>query len=379
VLEYGILIEVGLRRGEKMSQVFFFNYKDNKNPLTGLQKLFDRSGFLSMIPEGESVAIKLHMGELGNIRYIRPVFVRKVVDIIKGKGGKPFLFDTVSNYPGGRRTKKKYQDTAVRNGFVEASVSAPVVITDDDDELKTIPIVNPVDGCKLKEIKVPALLLNSSWLIVLSHVKGHELTGFGGALKNLGMGCVSTETKRAQHLVNMPIYAEERECTACGKCADQCPTDAIKMVDERPKRAEAECIYCGTCFFCCPSHCWIWPPGSKEKLQVYLGHAASTVLSGYKGKVVFVNFIQDIVPYCDCAAPSGNPVVQDVGMAFSLDPVAIDKASLDLIDKSPIIPGATSTKPPDILGKMHHTNSLVQLETAEKLGAGTLKYTLVSV
>jgi uncharacterized Fe-S center protein len=379
VLEYSILIEVGLRRGEKMSQVFFFNYKDNKNPLTGIQKLFDRSGFLSMIPEGESVAIKLHMGELGNIRYIRPVFVRKVVDIIKGRGGKPFLFDTVTNYPGARESKKKYLDTAAQNGFVEASVNAPVMITDDKDELTTIPIKERTDGCKLKEIKAPSLLLKSSCLIVLSHVKGHELTGFGGALKNLGMGCVSTETKRAQHLVNMPIFAEERECNGCGKCADACPPDAITLVDEKPKRAEAECIYCGTCFFCCPSHCWIWPPGSKEKLQVYLGHVASTLLAEYKGEIAFLNFIQDVVPYCDCAAPSGNPVVQDVGMAFSFDPVAIDKASLDLVDNSPIIPGATSAKPPDILGKMHHTNSLVQLETAEKLGVGSLKYKLVPV
>jgi hypothetical protein len=362
-----------------MSQVFFFSYKGYESALTGLQRLFDRSALAGIIPRGEPVAVKLHMGELGNIRYIRPVFARKVVDIIRSGEGKPFLFDTVANYPGSRRTKKKYLDTAVRNGFVEASVSAPVVITDDDDELKTIPIKNPVDGCKLKEIKVPSLLLKSSCLIVLSHVKGHELTGFGGALKNLGMGCVSTSTKRAEHRVNMPIFAEERECTACGKCADQCPTDAIKMVDEKPKRAEAECIYCGTCFFCCPSHCWIWPPGSKEKLQVYLGHVATALLSEYKGKIAFVNFIQDIVPYCDCAAPSGNPVVQDVGIALSFDPIAIDKASLDLVDKSPIIPGATSAKPPDILGKMHHTSSLVQLETAEKLGAGTLKYTLVSV
>jgi len=362
-----------------MSQVFFFSYKEAESPLTGLKHLFDRSAFAGVIPRGESVAIKLHMGELGNIRYIRPVFARKMVDIIRGGGGIPFLFDTVANYPGSRENKEKYLDTAVRNGFAEASVSAPVVITDDGDELKTIPIVNQIDGCKLREIEVPSLLLKSSCLIVLSHVKGHELTGFGGALKNLGMGCVSTSTKRAEHRVNMPIFAEERECNGCGKCADACPPDAITLVDGKPRRAEAECIYCGACFFCCPSHCWIWPPGSKEKLQVYLGHAASTVLSGYKGKVVFVNFIQDVVPFCDCAAPSGNPVVQDVGIALSFDPVAIDKASLDLIDKSPIIPGATSARPPDILGKMHHTSSLVQLETAEKLGAGSTKYKLVPV
>ena len=362
-----------------MRQVFFFSYKEEENALTGLKRLFESSASAAMIPGGEPVAVKLHMGELGNIRHIRPVFVRKVVDIIIKKGGKPFLFDTVANYPGGRDTKAKYLDTAARNGFVEASVNAPVVIADDADELQTIPIRNPIDGCELKEIKVSSLLLKPSLLVVLSHVKGHELTGFGGALKNLGMGCVSTSTKRAQHRVNMPIFAEERECNACGKCADACPPDAITLVDEKPKRAEAECIYCGTCYFKCASHCWIWPPGSKERLQVYLGHSASAVLSGYKGKVVFVNFIQDVVPYCDCAASSGNPVVQDVGIALSFDPVAIDKASLDLIDKSPIIPGATSAKPPDILGKMHHTNSLVQLETAEKLGAGSLKYKLVPV
>jgi uncharacterized Fe-S center protein len=214
--------------------------------------------------------------------------------------------------------------------------------------------------------------------LVVSHVKGHDLTGFGGALKNVGMGCVSSETKRAQHFVNMPQF-NNSDCDGCGKCIESCPTDAIKLVNETVEREVSECISCGTCLFRCPLHCWVWPAGSKEKLQVYLAHVASALLSEYKGSIGFVNFVQDVVPHCDCAAPSGQPVVQDVGIVFSFDPVAVDKASLDLIDRAPIIPGSTSVTPPDVLGKMHQTDSLVQLVTAEKLGVGTLKYEMVAI
>jgi len=359
--------------------VFFFSYAKDASFLYGIEQLIAKSAFENMIPSDKSVAIKLHMGELGNMRYIRPVFARKVVDIVRSKGGKPFLFDTVVSYPGERRTKEGYLNTAARNGFVEASIDAPVVITDDADELQTIPIRNRIDDCQLTEVRVPSLPLKSDCMIVLSHVKGHELAGFGGAVKNLGMGCVSTETKRAQHSVNMPQFNEEGDCDGCGDCADLCPSGAIEIVNGKPERAVAECISCGTCHLVCRSNGWVWPPGSKEKLQVFLAHSASAVVSACRGKIAYMNFIQDIVPLCDCIPASGSPVVQDIGITFSFDPVAIDKASLDLIDKAPVIPGSTSAKPPDILGKMHDTSSLVQLETAEKLKMGTLTYELVSV
>lgn len=361
-----------------MSQVWFFDYSQDKSALRGVQTLFGTSGFEDMIPKSGSTAIKLHMGELGNIRYIRPIFACKVADIVRSRGGKPFLFDTVSAYPTERDTKHKYLSTAAKNGFVEASVNAPVVITDDDDKQELILIRNPINDCQLSQVEVPSLLVESACLLVLSHVKGHDLAGFGGAVKNLGMGCVSTKTKRAQHLSILPQF-DEAACDGCGICADKCLADAIMMVNDRPERETRKCISCGMCVIKCPSGGWVWPSGSKEQFQVYLAHAASAVFSGYQGRIGFMNFIQDVVPHCDCMAASGRPVVQDVGIMFSLDPVAIDKASLDLIDQAPLVPGSTPATPPDLLGKMHGTSSLVQLTTAEKLGIGTLKYEMVSV
>jgi len=362
-----------------LSKVFLFRYEKAVSPLDGLQSLMEKSGFEAIIPAGKVVAIKLHMGELGNIRYIRPALARKVVDIVKARGGKPFLFDTVINYPYSRQTREGYLSTAAINGFTEATMGAPVTIADDDDEYRTVPVRERICGCRLNKIKVPSILLNSACMIVLSHAKGSGLAGFGATMKNLGMGCVSRETKREQHSTGRPQFDEESGCDGCGTCADECPADAITIVDGKPERELTECISCCHCHYICPLHCWVWPPGTKERFQVGLAHAASAVISGYPGKAAYINFIQDITPRCDCVPAPGLPIVQDVGIAFSLDPVALDRASLDLIDRSPVIPGATTAKPPDMLGKMSDTSSLIQLETAEKLNLGSMKYALVEV
>jgi len=362
-----------------MSKVFFFDYSKDRSILSGIRNLCGESAILEMIPEGGSVAIKLHMGELGNITYIRPVFVRRVVDLVKHAGGKPFITDTTALYPGGRDTADKYLATAASNGFVEESVGAPVVIADGAVH-EGIPIFlkSIIDGCELKEVEIATKIHEASFLLVLSHAKGHMLSGFGGAIKNLAMGCVTKKSKSEQHKANPPLF-DDSKCDGCEACINICPVDAITLEEGKPKRDPEKCIYCSTCLFECPSDAIFWEKGNKEQFQGYLAHSASAVWRKFEGRIGFINFVQDVTPLCDCAAPAGKPVVPDIGILASLDPVAIDKASLDLIDQSHTILTSTHPTPPDILGKLHNIDSLVHLKVAHRLGLGSLDYELIAV
>lgn len=362
-----------------MSKVFFFDYSKEGSILSGMKSLCRESAILEMIPKDGSVAIKLHMGELGNTTYIRPVFVRRVVDLTKQTGGKPFVTDTTALYPGGRGTASKYLSTAAFNGFVEGSLAAPVVIADGDGyDGIPVPLKSTINGCELKEVEVATKIHEASFLLVLSHVKGHMLSGFGGAIKNLAMGCVTKKSKSEQHKANPPLL-EESKCDGCGACIKVCPAEAITLQDGKSKFNLEKCIYCSTCLFECPSGALFWDKSNKEQFQIYLAHAASAVFHKFEGRIGFINFIQDVTPQCDCAAPAGKAVIPDVGVLASLDPVAIDKASLDLIDQSPTILSPTPPTPPDILGKLHNIDSLGQLKIAQRLGLGSLDYDLITL
>lgn len=357
-----------------MVDVSFLRYTKDKNILEGLENLFMNS-LVDVVSKGDSVAVKLHMGELGNLTYIRPAYVRKVVELVKKVGGKPFVTDTTSLYTKKRFTGKGYLEAAAYNGFTKETVGAPIIIADKDGyDGSEFLIEKKVDECGFNSIKIASGLLKADSIITVTHAKGHLLTGFGGSMKNIGMGFVTKEGKAAQHSANRPILNESK-CDECDICIEECVFKALSMQNGKPKMDLEKCMSCSHCMFECPNKAWKWPDNSKEKLQSYLAHAVYGILNGLKSKIGYLNFIQDVTPLCDCCTPSGNALIQDIGILASLDPVAIDKASIDLIDKE--MPGPLSQK--DKIGKHNQTSSMIHLKLAEKLGVGGLNYNLIEV
>jgi uncharacterized Fe-S center protein len=357
------------------SEVFFSPYDKSTAFLKGLRTLFSKVA--DVISEGDSVAVKLHMGEYGGTAYLRPPIVRRVCDLIKDAGGKPFVTDTTTLYPLGRFTASQYLATAARNGFTEESLGAPVVIADGekgyDGEFVDIP--RRVSDCSLDKIKIAREIIRADSMIVLTHLKGHELASFGGSIKNVAMGCVTKESKAAQHRVNRGVI-DLSKCTGCGKCVEGCRFEALSVIDEKMVRDDEKCLNCNNCLYICPEGVFSLPPQAKERFQVYLAHSAAGVLNRFQSRVAFINFVQDVTPQCDCVTPSGLPVVPDIGILASMDVVAIDKASLDLIAQSKPLGKYAGISSADILGKIHSTDSLIQVRTAQELGLGSMEYQL---
>jgi uncharacterized Fe-S center protein len=363
-----------VKTGEK-SEVFFFPYDVGRAFLRGLRTLFPKVA--DVVSTGDSVAVKVHMGEYGGSAYLRPPIVRRVCDLIKEAGGKPFVTDTTTLYPAGRFTASQYLATATYNGFTEESMGAPVVIADGEQGYDGEWVNTPkrFSDCSLDKIKIAREIFDADSMIVLSHLKGHELSGFGGSIKNVAMGCVTKESKAAQHRVNRGVI-DFSKCTGCGQCVEACAFKALSLLEEKMVRDEEKCMNCNNCLYTCAEGVFSLPLRAKEVFQVYLAHAAAGVLSRFHSKVAFINFVQDITPLCDCATPSGLPVVPDIGILASIDVVAIDKASLDLIAQSKPVGRFTNVSSPDILGKINSTDSLIQIRTAKELGLGNIEYQL---
>ncbi len=346
-----------------MSEVYF---KSASTPYAkdalylSIERLMDEIN----IEKGDFVAIKIHMGELGNIGYIRPIFVRKVVDFIKKKGGNPFITDTTTLYGGKRGNAIDYLYTASINGFSISSMNCPIIIADglmgNDEE-----IVN-IDG---NEIAAAKAIMEADYLITLSHFKGHGMAGFGGAIKNIGMGCCSKKGKIWQHEVTKPLY-DENKCIFCKKCLNFCPWNAIYEKNGKIMIDYEKCKGCGACTVLCEQKCFYITNEMAANFQKRIAIATKAVLKKFGNKLYFLNFLMDITPRCDCCSFPDKPIIDDIGILASSDIVSIDKASYDLI---------LSKAKKDIFYELHGIDGKVQIEEAERIGLGSQEYEIIEI
>ena len=347
-----------------------------------LKKAMKKAGVLKIAGEGDLVAVKMHFGEKGSTAYIRTPFVGAVIEELKTAGCSPFLTDTNTLYVGSRSDSVRHLKTAFENGFAYGSVGAPVVIADGLKGGNSE--VVPVGGKHFDEVKIASDIARADALLVLSHVKGHELTGFGGAIKNMGMGGGSRAGKLAMHSDVRPKVSRDR-CIGCAKCMSWCPAGAIALKRKKAEIDPEVCIGCAECIVVCPEHAikiqWNWSaPRVQEKMAEYAAGVAETK----KKRMAFINFVTDVSPQCDCYPFSDTPIVPNAGILLSLDPVAVDKASVDLINKQPGIGDsalkfrhkADTDKFKDLYPDVDWN---IQIEHARSLGLGTTFYKLIKV
>lgn len=360
-----------------------FDYKDSVEGR--LEHIFNRIDLKKYFPEGELVAIKMHLGNPGAHHTLRPSFVRLVVDQLKKIKTKPFVTDSA------RLKAYEYLETANRTGYNALSLGAPVIIADGIFGLDSVKVKA---GKLLKEVAIPSAIHDASCMMVLSHVKGHIDSGLGGAIKNIAMGCVTAVPRGCSwkeggrgkmhfHLADLMTWNEDL-CTFCGICERTCPQDAISIKGKAFLVDEKACWRCGRCVRVCPEKA-LTVPISMEKFSVSMAEATKAILSTFgERRVFYINFLFDIQPECDCMATSDTPVVQDQGILLSDDIVAIDKASLDLIAKAKALPqsaaeGLKINKGSDVFTALHGKDSKTQIKAAEKMGVGTSHYKLVEV
>ena len=365
------------------SDVFYADMRAKKGAslLEKLERLYHRAGFASLFKPKDLVAIKLHFGERGNTAYIRPQFLRRIVDKVRTSGASPFLTDSNTLYVGSRSNAVDHLQTAIENGFDYAVVNAPLVIADGllGLDYETVRI----DGKWFKEVKIGSALVQADGIISVAHFKGHGAAGFGGTLKNLGMGGASRSGKQMQHSDVLPRVSAEK-CKACQKCIRWCPASAINIEERAAVISEDRCIGCAECTVVCPYHAiainWKTEEGAlQEKIAEYtLG-----VLKSKEGKAGFISFVTDVSPDCDCCAWNDAPIVPDIGILASKDPIALDCACADLVNRTTALRDSRLDENPETSDKLRalnpEVNWKIQLEYGERLGLGTMDYRLIKV
>lgn len=363
------------------SKVYLTSAEVNgKSLLTKLRELVESLPLSDVIDMNKSVVVKVHMGTKGCTRFIRPIFIREIVNTIKNMKTKPFVTDTTTLYSGDRSTSAGYYAVACSHGYVENVLGCPVVIADDS---KFKPKTLPTKGGWISEVEVAGAIVEADNLVVVSHVKGHDLAGFGGAIKNLGMGCLTKMGKSQVHSATKPAILKN-ECVGCGVCIESCPSNAIIIRNDKAFIDQGKCKGCTSCLYSCPQGALYIPLESKIEFQKSLASAASAITEHFKGKIAYVNFIMDVTPICECAPFSNLPIITDVGILASTDIVAIDKVSLDLLNEATIYPGSILDRKDIQIGDskfqaLHGVDPLTQILAAEILGLGSTRSMVINI
>ena len=370
------------------SKVYFTDFRTRVGvSLTEkLQRLIKKAGITDIDMDGKFVAIKMHFGELGNLSYLRPNYAKAVADVVKECGGKPFLTDCNTLYPGSRKNALEHLDCANINGFNTITTGCQIII---GDGLRgTDDITVPVRNCEYcKEAYIGRAVMDADIFISLTHFKGHESTGFGGAIKNIGMGCGSRAGKMHQHNSGKPIVHDDL-CRGCRRCAKECGSDAITYENGKAVINQDICKGCGRCIGACAfdaieNQNW----NANEILGRKMAEYSQAVCDGRP--TFHISLVRDISPNCDCHGENDAPILPDVGIFASFDPVALDQACVDAcLHATPMPNSQLSDNLADPHWHHHHDNFLDSnpnvrwketLEHAEKIGLGTREYELIQM
>ncbi|MCD8223569.1 MAG: DUF362 domain-containing protein [Clostridiales bacterium] len=353
---------------------------------TKLKKLIKRAGIGEIDMDGKFVAIKMHFGELGNISFLRPNYARAVADVVKELGGRPFLTDCNTMYPGSRKNALEHLECAWENGFTPLTVGCPILI---GDGLKgTDDIEIPVAGGEyIKTAKIGRAVMDADVFISLTHFKGHESTGFGGAIKNIGMGCGSRAGKTEQHSSGKP-YIDPAICRGCRKCQKECANNGLVFDDASRKMTinVDGCVGCGRCLGACNFDAIQFScDNANELLNCRMAEYAKAVVDGRP--CFHISLIVDVSPNCDCHSENDVPILPNIGMFASTDPLALDQACVDACLAATPMPGSQLARhlaDPDFPDHHDHfTNSTPEsewrscLEHAQKVGLGNREYELI--
>ena len=363
------------------SKVYFADLRADyhENLQQKLTRLMKTAGMGDIDFKDKYAAIKLHFGEPGNLAFLRPNWAKTVADFVRERGGKPFLTDCNTLYVGGRKNALDHMDSANLNGFGPMTTGCQIIIADGlkgNDEVEV-----PVEGGEyVKNAKIGRAVMDADVFISLTHFKGHESAGFGGCLKNIGMGCGSRAGKMEQHNAGKPHIAQEL-CIGCGQCRKICAHDAPSIVDRKASIDQNKCVGCGRCIAICP----------KNAVQVNFDESTSNLnrkIAEYTKAVVdgrpcfHISLVIDVSPNCDCHAENDVPVIPNVGMFASFDPVALDEACAEMCSRMPRNPNAAfeDASSDDLFHAVHTvTHWQDQTEHGEKIGLGSREYELIEI